>query len=89
MLWYSLEAPHRGASNEYPQHMVSWRNKKKNLPDNFPYLDLWKIQISPHISAFSLGTYWVTKYAKFFHADNEDSKKTVLMHRPSGHTTLK
>ena len=21
MLWYSLEAPRRGASNEYPQHM--------------------------------------------------------------------
>ena len=28
MLWYSLEAPRRGASNEYPQHMFSWRNKK-------------------------------------------------------------
>ena len=28
MLWYSLEAPHRGASNEYPQHMFSSRNKK-------------------------------------------------------------
>ena len=27
--WYSLEVPHRGASNEYPQHMFSWRNKKK------------------------------------------------------------
>ena len=27
MLWYSLEAPHRGASNEYPQHMFSWINK--------------------------------------------------------------
>ena len=25
---YSLEAPHRGTSNEYPQHMFSWRNKK-------------------------------------------------------------
>ena len=29
MLWYSLEAPRRGASNEYPQHMISSRNKKK------------------------------------------------------------
>ena len=29
MLWYSLEMPRRGASNEYPQHMFSWRNKKK------------------------------------------------------------
>ena len=26
--WYSLEAPRRGASNEYQQHMFSWRNKK-------------------------------------------------------------
>ena len=25
---YSLEAPRQGASNEYPQHMFSWRNKK-------------------------------------------------------------
>ena len=25
---YSLEAPCWGASNEYPQHMFSWRNKK-------------------------------------------------------------
>ena len=28
MLWYSLEAPRWGASNEYPQHMFSRRNKK-------------------------------------------------------------
>ena len=25
---YSLEGPRRGASNECPQHMFSWRNKK-------------------------------------------------------------
>ena len=25
---YSLEAPHRGTSNEYPQHMFLLRNKK-------------------------------------------------------------
>ena len=25
---YSLEVPHRGTSNECPQHMFSWRNKK-------------------------------------------------------------
>ena len=24
---YSLEAPHRGASNKYPQHKFSWRKK--------------------------------------------------------------
>ena len=39
--WYSLEAPHRGTSNEYPQHMFSLRNKislrnKKNI-----YLIIW------------------------------------------------
>ena len=28
---YSLEAPHRGASNEYPQHMFLSRNKKNNM----------------------------------------------------------
>ena len=27
MLWYSLEAPRRGTSNEYQQHMFSLRNK--------------------------------------------------------------
>ena len=25
---FSLEAPHQGTSNEYPQHMFSWKNKK-------------------------------------------------------------
>ena len=28
MLWVALEAPQRGASNEYPQLMFSSRNKK-------------------------------------------------------------
>ena len=28
MLWDSFEAPRRGASNEYPQHMFLLRNKK-------------------------------------------------------------
>ena len=34
---YSLEAPHWGASNEYPQHMFSVRNKK-NLDTLFSYI---------------------------------------------------
>ena len=29
MLWYSLEVPHGGATNEYLHHMLSWRNDKK------------------------------------------------------------
>ena len=42
---YSLEVPHRGTSNEYPQHMFSSRNKKNT--DNFwlkkvPYQELWR-----------------------------------------------
>ena len=36
MFWYSLEAPRRGASNEYPQHMFSWRNKKKIASNEYP-----------------------------------------------------
>ena len=45
---YSLEAPHRGTSNEYPQHMISSRNKE-NI-NNFwlkkvPYLELWIMQL--------------------------------------------
>ena len=37
-LWCSLEAPQGGASNEYPQHMFLWRNKKTI----HSYLELWK-----------------------------------------------
>ena len=41
---YSLEAPHGGASNEYPQHMFLWRNKKTITPFGLkkaPYLEQW------------------------------------------------
>ena len=31
---YSLEVPHWGTSNEYPQHMFLWRNKKNIFLDN-------------------------------------------------------
>ena len=39
---YSLKAPRRGASNEYPQHMFLWKNKKSSylIPT---YLKLWII----------------------------------------------
>ena len=30
-LWYSLEPPRRGGSNEYPQSMFMSRNKKNNI----------------------------------------------------------
>ena len=38
---YSLEMSQWGTSNEYPQHMLSSRNKKNYLPDTHSYLDLW------------------------------------------------
>ena len=37
---YSIEAPRRGASIEYPQHMHLWRNKK-NIYRDTPYLELY------------------------------------------------
>ena len=32
---YSLEVPHRGTSNEFPQDMFSKRNKKNNISAYF------------------------------------------------------
>ena len=37
---YSLEVPHRGTFNEYPQHLFSMRNKK-----NVNFLDKWVLII--------------------------------------------
>ena len=48
MLWYSLEAPQWSASNEYPQHMFSWRNKKDISifrMKKAPYLLLWSLYV--------------------------------------------
>ena len=39
MLWYSLEVPHWGISNEYPQYMFLWRNIF--FPDTTSHLELW------------------------------------------------
>ena len=42
MLLYTLEAPHQGASNEYPQRMFLWRNKKKYyLAILIAHTELW------------------------------------------------
>ena len=37
---YSFEVPHQGTSNEYPQHMFLWRNKKKYLSVTPSYMEL-------------------------------------------------
>ena len=36
MLWYSLEAPHRGASNGYPQH--SFFGEIRKIICEYPFL---------------------------------------------------
>ena len=44
MLWYSIEAPRQGTSNEYPQDMFLLRNKKDISSfrmKKVPYLLLW------------------------------------------------
>ena len=47
---YTLEGPQAGASNEYPQHMFSWRNKKKIL-FCYPLLfgDIGQVKVSKHL----------------------------------------
>ena len=51
---YSLEAPHRGAFNEYPQYMFSWRNKKKYYVDT-PLV--WSYDVSSVSDCRSRGIY--------------------------------
>ena len=41
---YSLEVLQWGSSNEYPQHIVLWRNRKKYEVDTHSYLDLCHIK---------------------------------------------
>ena len=49
MLWYSLEAPRWGASNEYPQHMFSWR-KKENTKKKI----VWKKKKKCYLELYGL-----------------------------------
>ena len=72
MLWYSLEAPHRGASNEYPQYMFLLRNKKDISifwMKNAPYLLLWKSK-RVYMDVFS-----ITKTRLFKYIENFTTKK--------------
>ena len=63
---YSLEAPRRGASNEYPQHMFLLRNKKDISifrMKKVPYLLLWCYH---GMSYFSMKAYVVGIHKKRF-----------------------
>ena len=46
-------------------------------------IEKWGLRGENYIGVFSwwLGAFWVTKDAKFLHADNEDSDQTVQMRR--------
>ena len=71
MLWYSLEVPHWGTSNEYPQHMFSWRNKKNvfffvffflYIPSYLELCTIWKC--SRLHSNFFLLFFWYFIFSK-------------------------
>ena len=58
---YSLEAPHRGTSKEYPQHMFLWRNKKNIKAfwlKKMPYLVLCTYVPIPRVNT-ALHKYWL------------------------------
>ena len=53
MMGYSLEAPRRGASNEYPQRMFSLRNRKK-----YRYFLVEKSALSRAMITLHVGLWW-------------------------------
>ena len=53
---YSLEAPHRGTSNEYPQHMFSWMKKA-------PYLLLCQLRKFSYLFMPLKIAWWVANSA--------------------------
>ena len=50
MLWYSLEVPHQGASNKYPQHTFLLRNRK-NILWVFPLI--WSYTFHSYVYTFT------------------------------------
>ena len=47
---YSSEVPRWGASNEYPQHMFSSRNKKNIIQITLAYVAIWLKQVTRIVS---------------------------------------
>ena len=59
---YSLEAPQWGVSNEYQQHMFSWRNKKK-ISVIFSWKKcLWKTPQACYLLISSSALLWFNLY---------------------------
>ena len=59
---YSLEEPHWGASNEYSQHMFSWRNK---VLCEYPLLSVAMTSSKTHKPSLSLK--WAWQSVKIIH----------------------
>ena len=80
---YTLEAPRRGASNEYPQHRS--RNVKKYT---FVSSDVCTQRSVRPVCAFALfnhdlnlGAFWIAKDAQFLLWEYEDSDQIARMRR--------
>ena len=56
---YSLEVPHRGASNEYPQHMFSWtRGASNEYPQHmFSWTNIFFLFVHENIEALLMSTH--------------------------------
>ena len=68
---YSLEPPHRGGSNEYPQSMFLSRNKKNKVypcKPQFYYIKVGFKGVRIIKACFRDG---IAEDAKFHHADNK------------------
>ena len=61
---YSSEALHRGASNEYPQHMYSWRNQKNIIW--LPHLTKYLKPYQPSTCCISMAAFNIFKHFYFF-----------------------
>ena len=67
---YSLEAPQPGASNEYPQHMFSWRNKKNIMripPLIYSYVSGCGKELNAHLEC-CLSEISHPRHIKIFHS---------------------
>ena len=78
MLWYSLEASHRGTSNEYPQHMFSLRSKKDIRTfrmKKVPYLLLWTVFCRTNKKYTTIENNWIIVNNLIYHLFCLFSKK--------------
>ena len=68
---YSLEVPHRGTSNEYPQHMFLLRNKKD--------ISIFRMKKAPYLLL------WIPELTERFFFPKNLSFKIAMSRRVGGH----